>query len=141
MTLSRSFVIICCCFLLFSRVSGQQQVPSSGSVQLTQEELRILASMAADTVSGELNVPNVFTPNGDGINDYFEVATDGTTVYEFSIFTRTGTRIFYSVSPRIYWNGKSDAGLELKEGVYYYVINETGDSEPFEKAGFIHLFR
>jgi gliding motility-associated-like protein len=141
MTLFRSIAIIYFCFLLLPRVSGQQQLPSPGSLQLTQDELQMLASMAADTAGGKLNIPNVFTPNGDGINDYFEVETDGVTVYEFSIFTRTGTRIFYSISPRIYWDGKSDAGLELKEGVYYYVVDETGDSHPFKKAGFIHLFR
>ncbi|MGW8316108.1 MAG: T9SS type B sorting domain-containing protein, partial [Bacteroidales bacterium] len=93
------------------------------------------------TVGGELGIPNVFTPNGDQINDYFEVTTDGVTVYELTFFTRTGTRIYHSRSPRIFWDGRSLEGKELPEGIYYYVIEEVGALEPFEKAGFIHLFR
>jgi gliding motility-associated-like protein len=100
-----------------------------------------MEAMAVDSVGDKLEVPNVFTPNGDQINDYFEVTTDGTTVYEFSVFTRTGTRIYYSHSPRIFWDGNSLDGKELKEGVYYYVIEEEGGSDPFEHTGFMHLFR
>jgi len=83
----------------------------------------------------------VFSPNGDQINDYFEVDTDGTTIYEFSIFTRAGTRIYHSLSPRIFWDGNSLDGKELKEGIYYYVIEEEGGTSPFDKAGFMYLFR
>ncbi len=101
----------------------------------------VLDSAAVDSTSATLVVPNVFTPNGDGIHDYFEVATDGVAVYEFNVFTRTGTRIFRSNSPRIFWDGTNSAGLDLKEGVYYYVIEEEGDSAPYSSAGFVYLFR
>ena len=141
MTLTRYFAIAYLCFLLFPGVSGQRTDPLNGSLQLTAEQMVILDSLAADSTLADLDVPNVFTPNGDGFNDYFEVTTDGTTVYEFSVFTRTGTRIYYSFSPRIFWDGKSNGGQDLKEGVYYYVIEETEGSEPFGKAGFMHLFR
>jgi gliding motility-associated-like protein len=141
MTLSRTFAIVSLQFLLFPLVSGQRQIPSPGTMQLSPRQLFILDSLAADTVQGHLAIPNVFTPNGDGINDYFEVETNGVTVYEFSVFTRTGTRIYYSLSPRIFWDGKSNGGLDLKEGVYYYVIEATEDPEPFEGAGFMHLLR
>jgi gliding motility-associated-like protein len=97
--------------------------------------------MAPDSAGDVLEIPNVFTPNGDGTNDYFEVDTDGTTVYEFTIFTRAGTRIYHSESPRIFWDGSSLDGKELKEGIYYYVIEEQGGTSPFDKAGFIYLFR
>jgi gliding motility-associated-like protein len=98
-------------------------------------------SVAADSTDGILVVPNVFSPNGDGFNDYFEVTTDGASVYEFSLFTRTGTRVFYSRSPAIFWDGKSIGGEDLKEGIYYYVIEESEVPEPFQATGFIHLFR
>jgi gliding motility-associated-like protein len=88
-----------------------------------------------------LDVPNVFTPNGDDINDYFEVTTDGITAYEFSIFTRTGTRIYHSLSRRIFWDGKSIGGQELPKGIYYYVIEEVGAADPVKYSGFMHLFR
>jgi gliding motility-associated-like protein len=141
MTLRRSFAILSFCAFLISTASGQQVSSWSGSSHLSASQLFMLDSLASDSIPGELAVPNVFTPNGDGINDYFEVSTDGIRVYEFSIFTRTGTRVFYSQSPRIFWDGKSDNGQELKEGVYYFVIEETGDEAPFEQAGFMHLYR
>jgi len=141
MILPKFSATVCCFLLLLQHVSGQELENWPDSVQLTMGQSIDLGSAAADSSSGELIIPNVFTPNGDGIYDYIEVVTDGTTVYEFSVFTRTGTRIFHSLSPRIFWDGNSSAGIELKEGVYYYVIEDEGDSEPFTSAGFIHLFR
>jgi gliding motility-associated-like protein len=141
MTLTRSIATIGICILLQPQLAGQLQEPSGETVQLNESQMLRIEAMAADSAGASLEVPNVFTPNGDQINDYFAVSTDGTTVYEFSVFTRNGTRIYYSVSPRIFWDGNSLDGQELKEGVYYYVIEEEGGAQPFEKAGFMHLFR
>jgi len=122
-------------------LSGQQNVASGDTLLLSVDQLLDIELLAADSVDSELAVPNVFTPNGDGINDFFEVKTDGTTVYEFTVFTRSGNRIYHSLSPRIFWEGKSIGGKELPEGIYYFVIEEVGGSSPVEKAGFMHLFR
>ena len=83
----------------------------------------------------------MFSPNGDGVNDYFEVTTDGVTAYEFSVFTRTGSRIYHSLSTRIFWDGNSIGGIDLPEGIYYYVIEEAGNPGSEKNAGFMHLFR
>ena len=141
MTIKRSIAFICICCLMFPVISGQDQGQSSDTIRLSTIQLEMIESIAADSVGSELDVPNVFTPNGDQINDYFEVTTDGLKVYDFSVFTRSGTRIYHSLSPRIFWDGKSIGGKELPEGVYYYVIEEEGGSEPFESAGFMHLYR
>jgi gliding motility-associated-like protein len=141
MTLPRSLTIGCLCFLLFRMGWAQSQGSLFTSEQLSAAQLVQIDSMASDSVFTALVVPNVFTPNGDGINDFFEVTTDGISVYEFSVFSRTGTRVFYSHSPRIFWDGKNDVGRDMREGIYYYVIEQTDDTEPFEKAGFMHLFR
>ena len=141
MTLTRSIAIISLCFLLLPYLSGQDEVVSAGAAQLSDEQIHLIESMSVDSAGAQLDIPNVFTPNGDGTNDYFEVSTDGTTVYEFSIFNRTGTRIYHSKSPRIFWDGNSLDGAELKDGIYYYVIEEEGGTNPFETAGFMYLFR
>ena len=141
MTIKRSIAFICICCLMFPVISGQDPGQSSDTIRLSTIQIDMIESIAADSVGSELDVPNVFTPNGDQINDYFEVTTDGLKVYDFSVFTRSGTRIYYSLSPRIFWDGKSIGGKELPEGVYYYVIEEEGGSEPFESAGFMHLYR
>ena len=70
-------------------------------------------------VSHELMPPNVFTPNGDMINDYFEVSTQGDYIYSFRVFTRTGTQVYYSRSEQIIWDGRTTGGREVPEGVYY----------------------
>ena len=141
MTVTRSIAIICLFIMLLPRLVGQQQNPSADAAQLSDSQLHSIEAMAIDSVGDVLEIPNVFTPNGDQVNDYFEVTTDGTTVYEFSVFTRTGTRIYHSLSPRIFWDGNSLDGGELKEGIYYYVIEEDGGTSPFETAGFMYLFR
>jgi len=141
MTLNRSIALLCLICLLFQRLAGQEGNPSAEQLQLTESQLHIIEAFAADSAGSPLNVPNVFTPNGDGTNDHFEVSTDGSTVYQFSVFTRTGTRIYHSKSPRIFWDGNSLDGNELKDGIYYYVIEEEGGVSPFETAGFVYLFR
>ena len=141
MTISRSIAIICLCSLLLPRLSGQQQDSSADILQLSESQILELEAMAPDSAGDVLNIPNVFSPNGDGTNDYFEVDTDGTTEYEFTVFNRSGTRIYHSLSPRIFWDGNSLDGKELKEGIYYYVIEEKGGTSPFDKAGFMYLFR
>jgi gliding motility-associated-like protein len=120
---------------------GQDAQATGGASFAAAEQLMVLDTTAVDSTGGTLVIPNVFTPNGDGIHDYFEVTTDGTTVYEFNVFTRTGTQVFHSNSPRIFWDGTNSAGLDLNEGVYYFVIEEEGDSAPFSSTGFIYLFR
>lgn len=141
MTITRFIAVICLCSLLLPLLEGQEQGPSGNVTQLSDSQLIKFEAMAIDSVGDELNVPNVFTPNGDQVNDYFEVTTDGINIYEFSVFTRTGTRIFHSLSPRIFWDGNSLDGKELKNGIYYYVIEEQGGSSPFETTGFMYLFR
>jgi gliding motility-associated-like protein len=135
-----SILLIACLFI--PGVYAQDPAGNGDSLRLSSEDMKIIASpAAADSTDQPVEIPNVFTPNGDGVNDFFEVETDGTTVYVFRVFTRSGTQIFYSRSPRIYWNGKTSSGMDVKAGIYYYVIEETGAEDPIEKAGFFHLFR
>jgi gliding motility-associated-like protein len=141
MILARSVVVICLSVLLIPNLAGQQAESLPDPVPLSDPQSIALETMAADSAGAILEIPNVFSPNHDQVNDYFEVSTDGTTVYEFSVFTRSGTRIYHSLSPRIFWDGKSLDGIDLREGTYYYIIEEQGGSNPFEKAGFIYLYR
>ncbi len=141
MTIKRTFAIIYFSCFLFPLIFGQNQDQPPDTTLLSPRQLEMFNSLEADSVDKKLDVPNVFTPNGDGVNDIFEVKSDGNTVYELTVFTRTGTQIYHSFSTRIFWDGKSIGGKELPEGTYYYVIEEEGGSEPVTSAGFMHLFR
>jgi len=141
MTVARIISMFSFCSLMLLSVNGQQQDTAVIAEKMDALNRLNASSMAPAAPGDELNIPNVFTPNGDQVNDLFLVETDGTTVYEFSVFTRTGTRVYYSRSPRINWDGNSLEGEELKEGIYYYVIEEVGGTSPFGSAGFFYLFR
>jgi gliding motility-associated-like protein len=86
------------------------------------------------------NVPNVFTPNGDNVYDYFEVQTSGLYSLVLKVFTRTGALVYQNQSNFIKWDGKNDNGKDLPEGIYYYIIEDP--SGHYENAkGFVYIFR
>ena len=91
-------------------------------------------------VCDSLELPNVFTPNDDNQNDNFIVKTNGIDRYLFSVFTRSGTLIYKSLSPAISWDGRSLSGQKVKSGIYFYIIRRL-DGEPLnETKGFVYLF-
>lgn len=92
-------------------------------------------------VSKELMVPNFFSPNGDEVNDYFEVTTSGDYRYTFRIISQSGLEVFSSDSPRISWDGRTAGGLEAPEGVYFYLIESSETPVETSLSGFLHLFR
>jgi len=89
------------------------------------------------------NVPNVFTPNGDGVNDDFQVEIDGWLKYEIQVFNRHGAKVFESEDPLTSWNGqKMNTGNELSPGVYYVVIKYQLRGQPEkEYQGTVTLIR
>ncbi len=88
-----------------------------------------------------LDVPNVFSPNQDGINDCFVVKSNGKTVYSIQIFSKTGILVYRTEASIIIWDGRNMSGQELSPGTYYYIIKPVDSSSPYQKAGFVELFR
>lgn len=88
-------------------------------------------------------VPNVFTPNGDQINDQFTVETglprEG---FEIQIFDRWGRQHFYSNDPDFEWSGTDASGKVLQTGVYFWIIRANDCAlKPFEEAGNVTLLK
>jgi gliding motility-associated-like protein len=95
-----------------------------------------------DVIEGLLNIPNTFTPNNDGYNDYFEITTSGLEVYNLEIFNRWGMLLFQTTGNHLLWDGYDQVGLQCPEGTYYYSLKAAGYSGTnFSKAGFILLMR
>jgi gliding motility-associated-like protein len=68
-------------------------------------------------------VPTVFTPNGDGKNDVYEVDYDGQDAVSLTILDRWGRQVFDNETGlRPGWNGTLPNGDIAKEGVYFYVL-------------------
>ena len=98
-------------------------------------------TVIVDTCSAVF-IPNVFTPNGDGINDVLLVYPGDINEFHIEIFNRWGERVFESSTPFKSWDGKNTKGIMQSDGVYYYII--TGNypnQEPYHKEGFIQLLK
>ncbi len=73
-------------------------------------------------------IPNVFSPNGDDVNDCFQVTVDASislATYRQMIFDRWGNKLFESNDIDYCWNGLFN-DRDLEEGVYVYIVEATG---------------
>lgn len=70
----------------------------------------------------EIAIPNIFTPNDDGVNDVFKLNSKGIKNIKCSIYNRWGTEIISFDRVHGFWDGRTTSGLECAEGVYFYVI-------------------
>jgi gliding motility-associated-like protein len=88
-------------------------------------------------------IPNVFTPNGDDINDRLVAKTSGLVEkVDFKLFNRNGLLIFSTEEPRINWDG-TYKGKIVSPGVYFYSCevfeNRINGLEQLHKSGFVHV--
>ena len=91
-------------------------------------------------------LPNVFSPNNDGINDLYQpLMTSYVERIDMKIFNRWGILVFETEDPRINWDGKiSGSDRLVSPGVYYYICdvyeNRLSGLEVSALTGFIHVF-
>jgi len=89
------------------------------------------------STGGEFNVPNIFTPNGDGINDLFYFSSQNVSSLTCDIFNRWGERIYKFSDASNAWDGKG-----FSEGVYFYTVTgEYFNHSTFKRSGSITLLR
>jgi gliding motility-associated-like protein len=87
----------------------------------------------------DLSVPTAFTPNGDGVNDIWNIADlNKYPQVTVDIFTRYGQLVFHSNGYGKAWDGSSN-GVLMPTGVYYYVINTRFKELRF--SGYVTILR
>jgi len=87
-------------------------------------------------------IPNVFTPNGDGVNDTYLIKVEYMSLYDIAIYNRWGQEVFHSTDPTSPWDGKVKGSGDAPAGVYYYIVRTTcDDGYSFRKQGFLQLIR
>ncbi len=89
----------------------------------------------------DVTIPNVFTPNGDKMNDVFMLDGKGIDCFNCKIFNRWGRLLYGWNDPTQGWDGTNQRnGRLVEDGVYYYVVTYC-DYNKVEKqeAGFIEL--
>jgi gliding motility-associated-like protein len=100
----------------------------------------------------ELKIPNVFTPDGDGINDFFIVESKSLRTINVEIFSRSGLLVysFFGEGERLKdwkgWDGNiNNTSIKASPGVYFYIIRALGwdniiyDSKGYR--GFLYMYR
>ena len=130
--------------------------PGEYSVKLTIEsDLHCIDSMKIDKIEVEnslLDIPNVFTPNGDGINDRFIVQKRSLRYLSVEIYSRSGKMVYSFLGQgealRDWegWDGTiNNSSAQASPGVYFYVIRAVGwddiDYNTKAQRGFVYLYR
>jgi gliding motility-associated-like protein len=89
-----------------------------------------------------LEMPNVFSPNGDGVNDLFlPVKAYNVEDLHLTIYNRWGQKLFESVQAEYGWNGKT-GGRECSDGTYYWILSyHTLTDVRKELHGYLTLVR
>jgi len=94
-------------------------------------------------VAQKVIIPNVFTPNGDGINDIYYFTIRGAQCFHCNIYNRWGTLIYQINDINSGWDGKiQQSGEPASDGTYYYLINYCDyKNAPQKLDGFLELIR
>lgn len=94
-----------------------------------------------DVVSSFM-IPNIFSPNGDGVNDLFRVDGIGLASVKAEVFNRWGTKIYEWDTPSGSWDGRTPAGVLAPDGVYFFIIEAKGlDGKEYFEKGHVTLQR
>ena len=114
--------------------------PFPGNLYLQAEENgcldieQITVILSEDCCSGDnIIIPNAFTPNSDGLNDYFLPAQSKVTEYKMYIFNVLGELIFLSNDISIGWDGSYKG--KIVEDTYFYKIEFNKDDNLIVQTG------
>ncbi len=89
----------------------------------------------------QLIIPNIFTPNNDGVNDVFKVESIGAFSVYTELFNRWGTKLFEWNGPNGSWDG-TYSGEAVTAGTYFYLIKARGlNAKEYTFKGHFMLMR
>jgi len=83
---------------------------------------------------GEVSIPNIFTPNEDGTNEYFYIKGIETGIWNLFIYNRWGNLIYNSSEYKNNWNGDN-----CPSGTYYYILQNNSNEIQF--TGFVYIYK
>lgn len=105
-------------------------------VNITNGSCPKLINVSADAEVISCDIPKGVSPNGDGLNDTWDLR--GYNVKRVEIFNRYGTKVYSKSNYVDEWHGQSDDSNELPDGTYYYVV-EFNDTPV--KTGWVYINR
>ena len=115
----------------FSNSTDFSPIHDYFDVGIYQVSLVVFNDVCSDTATAQiivdpvftLYIPDVFSPNGDRLNDKFMPIGEGIESYEIFIFNRWGDLVFNSNNLNQYWDGSLNDSKTAPDGQYSYVIN------------------
>lgn len=84
----------------------------------------------------QINIPNVFSPNADSVNDKL-IFTTCNKILKTTLYNRWGLKVFETTDVNHYWDGRTTSGEECIDGSYFYII----ETEERNYKGFVQLVR
>ncbi|KAA5533563.1 T9SS type B sorting domain-containing protein [Taibaiella lutea] len=108
---------------------------------INAEDHTCISRDSAKVTIAHFGAPNAFSPNGDGLNDVFNLNTNDERFFiiAFSIYNRYGEKVFNTIKNEG-WNGTFN-GRPCDGGVYYYYATVTIEDVRYELKGDITLIR
>jgi gliding motility-associated-like protein len=95
-----------------------------------------IASFIIITADGQITMPNIFSPNGDGDNDRFVPFEEFPGKWELIIFNRWGAELFRTTAITRGWGGDG-----ASEGTYYWVLQPLAGQPGESRSGYVQLVR
>lgn len=118
-------------------------VNGKDTIAYTQEYWDETGPMRVTISESKLEMPNAFSPNGDGINDIYKAKDGYQSIVEFHayIFNRWGQKLYEWNDPAGGWDGKYK-GKDVKQGVYFVLVKAKGaDGRTFSIKRDVNLLR
>lgn len=86
-------------------------------------------------------IPNVFTPNGDGLNDFFTIGYRNATDFSIEIYNRWGEMVFKSDNPQFAWDGTFRGELVPMGAYFYVIVSKNGNNKIRNTKGSLTILR
>lgn len=113
-------------------------VLASGMACITIDSITV---KVFNSIAEKTFVPNVFSPNGDGLNDYFTPISKSNFVnYSLKIYNRWGELVYFSNNANDCWDGQQKNG-QIEIGTYFYILNAKTECSSIDWKGDITLIK
>ena len=121
------------------------EVTLNGGCKIKSDSIKIIKPIPKDTAvvqTDTLVIPNIFTPNNDGVNDFFNPTKNiGMHINQVFIFNRWGNIVYECNLPKNLWDGKIKSE-SAADGTYFWVIEyQNSKGEQNKMKGFLQLLR
>lgn len=118
-------------------------INGSDTIAYTEDYWAENSPITVSISESKLDMPNAFSPNGDGINDVYKAKSGYQSLVEFHayIFNRWGQKLYEWDDPAGGWDGKFN-GKDVKQGVYFVLVKAKGaDGRKYNIKKDVNLLR